>query len=141
MEVQQQARMEKTESARGGFFVISPDTWAAGCDLGLNEAVAYLVLAQGTAGNNKTTSWSAESLHKYTGIAWVRGKAAIERLIEARLLCYGEKHAPKKPRYELTSSAQSAAERYRSKLAGLSDEERRVLALLGNNRARLTKSL
>jgi hypothetical protein len=73
----QQARMGKSESGRGGFFVIWPDTWAAVCNLGLNEAVAYLVLAQGTAGNNRTTSWSAESLHKYTGIAWVRGKLRL----------------------------------------------------------------
>jgi hypothetical protein len=133
--------MEKTESGRGSFFVISPDTWAAACDLGMNEAVAYLVLAQGTAGNNRTTSWSAESLHKYTGIAWVRAKAAIEHLVKAGLLCYGENHTPKKPRYELTSPAKAAAERYQANVAALSDEERCVLALLSASRPRLTKSL
>lgn len=133
--------MEKSESGRGGFFVISPDTWAAACNLGMNEAVAYLVLAQGTAGNNKTTSWSAEALHKYTGITWERGKGAIERLIQAGLLRYGENHAPKRPRYELTSPAKAAAERYRANLAALSEEERRVLALLSTSQPRLTKSL
>lgn len=133
--------MEKSESGRGGFFAISPDTWAAACDLGMNEAVAYLVLAQGTAGNNTTTGWSAESLHKYTGIAWARGKAAIERLIQTGLLSYGQNHSPKKPRYELTSPAKAAGERYRRNLARISDEDRRVLALLTSPRSRLTKTL
>jgi hypothetical protein len=107
----------------------------------MNEAVAYLVLAQGTAGNNRTTSWSAESLHKYTGIAWVRAKTAIERLIQAGLLQYGENHAPKKPRYELTSPAKAAAEHHRANLVALSDADRDVLALLSTSRPRLTKSM
>jgi hypothetical protein len=69
------------------------------------------------------------------------GKAAIERLIQAGPLCYGENHTPQKPRYELTSPAKVAAKCYQSKLAGLSDEERRALTLLGTDQLRLTKYL
>lgn len=133
--------MEKTASARGRFFRIAPENWAIACELGMNEAVAYLVLAQGTAGNHKTTSWSAEALHKYTGITWERGKAAIERLIRSGLLRYGEKHQRSKPRYEFVSAAEAARERHRARIVALCEEDRRVLELLGTERRRASKSM
>jgi hypothetical protein len=91
---------------KGDFFAIDRRTWAEVCKLGLYEAVAYLVLAQGTAGNNRSTSWSATSLKKYADVSWERGKPAIERLQLAGLIQYGEKHTREKPRYELLSWAE-----------------------------------
>jgi hypothetical protein len=34
---------------QGDFFAVDRRTWARACDLGLNPAVAYLVLARGTS--------------------------------------------------------------------------------------------
>jgi hypothetical protein len=37
---------------RGGFFAVDRRAWARACGLGMNAAVAYLVLARGTGGDN-----------------------------------------------------------------------------------------
>jgi hypothetical protein len=65
----------------GGFFAIDARIWAKVTTTGMNEAVAYLVLACGTSHDNKTTSWSTNAVMKYAGIGWVRAKDAIVRLI------------------------------------------------------------
>jgi hypothetical protein len=94
---------EAKRGAKGGFFIVSRSLWSAVCDLGLNEAVGYLALSCGTARNNRSTSWSLESMRKHTGISWVRGRAALDRLVSAGLMAYGEKHTKDKPRYEIVS--------------------------------------
>ena len=43
----------------GNFFRVDRRSWAAVCELGMSPAVAYLVLAQGTDGNNRLTKFSA----------------------------------------------------------------------------------
>ena len=63
-----------------GFFSIGKPQWDAVCTLGLNPAVAYLVLARGTGRDNITTRWSAEAVRVHAGIAWLRAKAAVELL-------------------------------------------------------------
>ncbi len=63
-----------------GFFAVGAPQWAAACKLGLNPAVAFLVLARGTGRDNATTRWSAEAVRCYTGVAWLRAKAAITEL-------------------------------------------------------------
>ena len=40
-----------------GFFAVDRRTWARVCGLGLNRAVAYLVLARGTGKSNQETAW------------------------------------------------------------------------------------
>jgi hypothetical protein len=105
---------------RGGFFAIDRQTWGKTCSLGMNEAVAYLVLAQGTAGNNRSTSWSTTSLKSYAGISWERGRAAIQRLIEAGIIRYAEKHSVQKPRYELLAWAEIATVEFDRQCAALS---------------------
>lgn len=87
--------------SQGRFFAIDRRSFSDACGLGMNEAVAYLVLACGTGRNNHETRWSAQSLHKYTGITWERGKAAIEGLIRAGLVGLGEGHTKGQPRYKL----------------------------------------
>lgn len=68
-----------------GFFAIGPKEWAKACELGLNPAVALLVLARGSGRDNITTAWSAEAVANRTGMAWRRAKAAIAALEEAKL--------------------------------------------------------
>jgi hypothetical protein len=67
-------------------FAIGKTQWAAACRLGMNPAIAFLVLARGTGGDNSTTSWGAEAVRKNAGIAWVRANDAIEILEKNRLV-------------------------------------------------------
>jgi hypothetical protein len=69
------------------------------CALGLNEAVSYLVQARGTARDNRTTTWSVESIERYTGISRHRAAAALKALQAngfTKLLRAGTK-----PKYDL----------------------------------------
>jgi hypothetical protein len=70
----------------------------------MNAAVAYLVMACGTGWDNRTTSWSAQALHRYSGITWERGKAVIDGLIRGGFVRCAADHTPAKPRYELIAS-------------------------------------
>lgn len=67
-----------------GFFAVCSDTWLRVCELGINPATAFLVLASGTGHDNKTTSWSVNAIETYTGISRPRAKAAIQSLIQSR---------------------------------------------------------
>jgi hypothetical protein len=51
-----------------GFFAVDRRTWERVCELGLNRAVAYLVLARGTGKTNRETAWSVMAIENYTGI-------------------------------------------------------------------------
>lgn len=87
-------------SKRGSFFAIGKQQWETACELGLNPAVAFLVLARGTGADNATTAWSANAVEKYTGISWRRASGAIEVLCgEELVICTA---AGKRPRYKLT---------------------------------------
>ena len=69
----------------GEFFAIGKPQWTKACALGLNPAVALLVLARGTGRDNSTTRWSAEAVANCTGMGWRRAAAAIEILEQAKL--------------------------------------------------------
>ena len=87
---------------RGEFFAIDRRTWAVICEeTDLNDAVTYLVLAQGTEGSNRFTSWSATSLKKYAGISWTRAQDALRRLVMSGLVKHAEGSRRERPRYEL----------------------------------------
>ncbi len=57
-----------TGAGQGDFFAVDRRAWARACALGLNPAVAYLVLARGTSADNRSTTWSAQAIEKYTGV-------------------------------------------------------------------------
>ncbi|MHC2087430.1 hypothetical protein [Methylobacterium sp. CM6244] len=76
----------KTKTEASKIFAIDRRLWGLACDLGLNAAVAYLVLACGSGADNRTTSWSAKSIEEYTGIGRIRAPRAIEALKDAGLL-------------------------------------------------------
>ncbi|MBY0299835.1 MAG: hypothetical protein K2X71_27995 [Methylobacterium sp.] len=66
----------------GDFFTVDLHIWRRVCELNdINLAIAYLVLARGTQGDMCTTSWSTNAIERRTGIARLRAKAAIEKLI------------------------------------------------------------
>src|SRR4051794_36277706 len=88
------------DSEKGdGFFAIDRRTWARVCGLGLNRAVAYLVLARGTGKSNRETAWSVQAIETYTSISRGRGHHAVAALIEEGVL--RKLRDGTRPRYEL----------------------------------------
>jgi hypothetical protein len=63
-------------------------------------AVAYLVLARGTGGDQRTTSWSVNAIETYTNIGRPRAKQAIAALEGAGLIRVLQKGS--RPRYFIT---------------------------------------
>jgi hypothetical protein len=92
--------LEQAAPAETGFFAVDRRIWAKLCVPGMmNEAVAYIVQARGTGRDNRTTTWSVESVERYTGISRHRAAAAVKNLQAkgvTRLLRGGTK-----PKYEL----------------------------------------
>lgn len=88
-------------AAGSGFFAIDRRTWAKVHDLGKNPMVAYLVLARGTGGDNKSTNWSTQAVANYAGIGIERAKSAIAQLVSAKLIVHTPGSTRVKPRYEL----------------------------------------
>lgn len=68
-----------------GFFAVGAGEWSKVCQLGLNPAVAFLVLACGTGSDNSTTRWSAEAVSTHTGMSWRRAGAAIRTIEQAKV--------------------------------------------------------
>ncbi|TQK00162.1 hypothetical protein [Herbaspirillum sp. SJZ107] len=87
-----------------GFFAIGLAEWRQACEIGLNPAVAFLVLACGTGPDNRTSAWSANSVQTYGGIRWERAKPAIDQLIKAGLVTLAESSTKARPRYKLKLS-------------------------------------
>lgn len=84
----------------GDFFAIGKEQWSAASKLGLNPAVAFLVLARGTGRDNITTRWSAEAVAQHTGISWRRAKDAIA-VLERADLAKNAKEPGKRPTRKL----------------------------------------
>jgi hypothetical protein len=84
----------------GDFFAVDAGEWAELCQRGrINKAIAYLVMARGTGGDNRTTSWSTHAVEIRTGVSRAQAKAAIEGLVQdghAR-----RERSGKRPRYKL----------------------------------------
>lgn len=114
---------------QGEFFAIDRRTWGEICNSSpINEAVAYLVLAQGTGGSNRTTAWSATSLKTYTGISWNRAVPAIESLTSKGFIRKAESHTREKPRYELPRYHEIEQAILERKRAALSAYDQLILA-------------
>lgn len=85
--------------SRGKFFAVGADEFVAACELGINPAVTFLILARGSGRDNTTTAWSALSVFKYSGMARRRAKDAIDALVNAELV--EALQTGKNPRYKL----------------------------------------
>lgn len=83
----------------GEFFAVGLPQFRRACQLGMNPAIALLVMARGTLGDNSTTNWSGYSVYNRTGISRRRAKAAIECLAEHGLLEVLKKEP--RPKYKL----------------------------------------
>ncbi|MEX0642125.1 MAG: hypothetical protein WD468_05460 [Pirellulales bacterium] len=92
-------QLQAGKSKRGNFFAVGKQQWDAVCKLGMNPAVAFLVLARGTGADNATTAWSAQAVFEYTEIAWRRAKVTIETLCDEGLVTCTA--SGKRPRYKL----------------------------------------
>jgi hypothetical protein len=78
---------DNAELGRGDFFAIDRRTWAMAFDTaGLHAGLAYLVLARGSQGDMRTTSWFAEAINHRTRLNWRQGKEAIGKLITTGLI-------------------------------------------------------
>jgi hypothetical protein len=112
----------------GEFFMVDRRVWIKACERGLNQAVAYLVLARGTARDNCTTSWSIDAIERYTGISRRRAKEAVSDLKAAGLI--DQLEAGTRPRYRLRKAEALGA--------SLSDAERAAIQKPATTRKRLS---
>lgn len=69
-----------------GTFAVGHQSFLKACGLGLNPAVAFLVMARGTGRDHSTTAWSANAVNVYSGMSWRRAKQAIDSLARAGLV-------------------------------------------------------
>jgi hypothetical protein len=82
-----------------GFFAVEKATWTQVSQIGLNAMTTYLVLACGTASDNRTSTWSVKAVEKYTGISRDRAKVALNALKDAGLIASLRGGA--RPRYDV----------------------------------------
>jgi hypothetical protein len=78
--------LDGSSSSHGCFFAVDRRAWVKACLLGLNAAVVYLVLARGTARDNRTTAWSVQATEKYTSISRGRAQQALGLLVKNGLV-------------------------------------------------------
>ena len=90
-------KAESKKDGRGEFFAIDSSAWSKVCNLGIGAAVAYLVLANGTGGDHRTTSWSAKSMEKYLRMHNRLATKMIQLLIEKGFVRQDKSGA--RPRY------------------------------------------
>ena len=93
---------EPPASSRGRFFAVHRRIWTAVCSLGMNPAVAYLVIACGTARDMVRSTWSVHAVEKYTSISRLRARDAIQTLVSSRVLTVSK--ANTRPIYRLSSA-------------------------------------
>lgn len=92
----------------GDFFAVDRLVWAKACKLGLNPAVAYLVLARFSGRDNATTAASVNAIEKYTGIGRSRAKKAVAELCASTIVRLTKTGSH--PRYELSQSSKDTEE-------------------------------
>lgn len=88
--------------ASDGLFIIGHENFERALELGLYPALAYLVLARGTQRNNLTTAWSAKAVKTAVGVRWHKARAAIEELIDSRLVSSRARSVKSRPMYRLS---------------------------------------
>ena len=106
---------------RGNFFAVNRHMWGRVCDLGMNPAVAYLVLACGSDAANRFTNWSINAVETHTGISRGRAKTAVETLVRNQVVRRKKKGTL--PRYQLAPfGSMACAEQDISRGPGLAPE-------------------
>jgi len=75
--------MLKQKVAKGNFFILDADRAVAIAKRSMNEGLAFVIMAAGSAADNVQTKWSTTSVAKYAGLGIPRAKAAIDSLMAA----------------------------------------------------------
>lgn len=86
---------------RGDFFAVDRRAWAHVCRFGMNAGIAYLTIARGTGGDNRTSWWSAHAIRRRTGISRSRAPEAIEALERARAVVRDPASKRGRPKYKV----------------------------------------
>lgn len=95
--------MDEGKKRRGEFFAIERVVFDELCDLGeVGLAEVYLLIACGTDGSNRVSTWSAKAAETHLNIDRRTATRRIDRLIEGRFLRKFGSRA--RPRYELISA-------------------------------------
>lgn len=124
--LQRRAKTAAKKDGRGEFFAIDHRLWPKVCALGMNEAIAYLVLARGTGGDNRTSFWSVNAIEQRTNISRDKAKKAVLSLRLAGLI---EKDgSPRRPQYRIEPMSKAGAD-IKSDLS--TDEEKMLSAFRG----------
>ena len=71
--------------SRGECFAVDATYFEEVCDLGLNPALAYLVITSGTLKDLRTSAWSGDAVRRYSTMRWSRAKEAIDALQQPEL--------------------------------------------------------
>lgn len=97
---------------KAGFFCVSPEHVYQLTNASAEAFCAYLVLSNGTTGNNSTTSWSSQSVSVYCGCRWATAKTAIEELLELGIIKKDpERSTPKSPKWRILDNSTSMDDR------------------------------
>ena len=94
---------------QGNFFAIDSRKWSGVCDIGLNAAVAFLVLARGSGPDNRTTCWSTQAIERHAGMSRGRARDAINSLVDNTVI--GRLRGGTRPRYDLSPTPPEAPQR------------------------------
>ncbi len=86
---------------RGHLFLVDVPTFKSVCELGVDVAAAYLVLAAGIGADNRTSTWSREAINKRTSLNWRKADAAMKKLEKAGLMEWLAGKGTRKPRIDL----------------------------------------
>jgi len=108
----------------GEFFVVDRRTFMAASALGLNPAIAYLVIARG-AGSRRTSAWSIDAIERYTGTSRPKAKIAVATLIENHIITL--ERAGTRPIYGIVSGQEWEANSFTA-------DDRNVLKLIGEKK-------
>lgn len=90
-----------TNSKVGNFTACYQSLFLKACGLGLNQAVALLVMACGTGKDHKTTSWSSNAIEKHGGISRRLALKAINSLEEHNIITRIDGTSKVKPKYKI----------------------------------------
>lgn len=88
---------------KDGFFAIDKKKFYQACDLGMNAAVSYLVICNGSDKSNSKSSWSVNAIEKYTKISRSRAKEAVDKLIAEGIII--QIKGGTKPRYQVMNAS------------------------------------
>ncbi|SFJ38695.1 hypothetical protein [Methylobacterium brachiatum] len=111
----------------GGFFAVHRAMWGiVSQQATMNQAVAYLVMARGSHFGTRLTSWSVDSIERYTAIGRGRVKEAVSGLVAAGLIV--RKRGGTRPQHYLPLAVEF--ERMYAPGSELSDAERAIFQKL-----------